>query len=206
MNYPDDFINKILCGDCLEVMKGIPDKSIDLVLTDPPYPREFLPLWSTLSKESARILKEAHYCVSYSGQMFLPEVLTRMTEYLKYRWCVALLHAQTQIVWPVKHFAGWKPILLFQNGGDGKESHKIRKDVFENRETSGKRFHKWGQPESESTDLILQYEGMNILDPFAGSGTTLVAAKRLGRKAIGIEISEKYCRIAIDRLRQKELF
>jgi len=35
--YPDDFINKIICGDCLKVMKGIPDKSVDLVLTDPPY-------------------------------------------------------------------------------------------------------------------------------------------------------------------------
>ena len=37
MNYPNDYINKIICGDCLEVMKGIPDKSIDLVLTSPPY-------------------------------------------------------------------------------------------------------------------------------------------------------------------------
>jgi DNA modification methylase len=37
LNYPDDFINKIICGDCLEVMKDIPDKSIDMILTDIPY-------------------------------------------------------------------------------------------------------------------------------------------------------------------------
>jgi len=37
LKYPEDFINKVICGDCLEVMKYIPDKSVDLVLTDPPY-------------------------------------------------------------------------------------------------------------------------------------------------------------------------
>ena len=37
MKYPDDFINKIICGDCLEVMKEMPDKCVDLVLTDPFY-------------------------------------------------------------------------------------------------------------------------------------------------------------------------
>ena len=37
MIWPTDYLNKVLCGDCLEVMKGIPDKSVDLVLTDPPY-------------------------------------------------------------------------------------------------------------------------------------------------------------------------
>jgi site-specific DNA-methyltransferase (adenine-specific) len=61
-------------------------------------------------------------------------------------------------------------------------------------------------PEAIMKKIIAVTAGNRIFDPFAGSGTTLVAAKSLGRKAIGVEISERYCRIAIDRLRQRELF
>ena len=68
--------------------------------------------------------------------------------------------------------------------------------------------HLTQKPEPLMSELVTLFtdEGELILDPFAGSGTTLVAAKRLGRKAIGIEREEKYCEIAAKRCAQGSLF
>jgi len=66
--------------------------------------------------------------------------------------------------------------------------------------------HITGKPASLCIDIIKTTPKFQlILDPFMGSGTTLVAAKKLGRKAIGIEIEEKYCEIAVRRLQQETL-
>ena len=65
--------------------------------------------------------------------------------------------------------------------------------------------HPCQEPLSLFKDIILPL-GDIILDPFAGSGTTCVAAKQLGRKYIGIDISREYCNIAEQRLAQEELF
>ena len=79
--------------------------------------------------------------------------------------------------------------------------HKSTKDVLAFQ-------HPATFPEALARDHILSWsnEGDIVLDPFSGSGTTTKMAKELGRKAIGIEIEERYCEIAANRLRQEVLF
>lgn len=76
------------------------------------------------------------------------------------------------------------------------------------KQDTAKRVHPTQKPIDLFKALIADHSDPDalILDPYAGSGTTLLAAKELGRKAIGIEISRAYCDIAIKRLRQEVLF
>ena len=101
-----------------------------------------------------------------------------------------------------EHGRQWEAIAFFPL-----EDHEFIKripDVIHLRKT-GNNLH----PTEKPVDLIKTLIGSNIgdliLDPFLGSGTTAVAAKQLGRNFIGIEISEKYVKIAKERLRQEVL-
>ena len=183
-------------GDFEEVFKDIPDGSIDCIITDPPYPKEFIDVWSKLSRVAKRVLKPNGYCVSYSGQMYLPEVINRMNENLDYYWTFAVYHeGQTQIVNGINLMCRWKPVLIFQNGK--KKIENTFQDYFisEQREKNG---HDWQQSKSGVAYLIEMFtkKGDTILEPFAGSGTTIIAAREKGRNVIAAEIDEKTYNIA----------
>ena len=183
-------------GDFEEVFADLPDGSIDCIITDPPYPYEFIEVWSKLSRFAKRVLKPNGFCIAYSGQMYLPEVMQRMSENLDYYWTFAVYHeGQTQIVNGINLMCRWKPVLIFQNGK--KKISNTFEDYFisNKREKNG---HDWQQSKSGVSYLIEMFTKPmdTILEPFAGSGTTIIAAYEKKRKILAAEINEETYNIA----------
>jgi len=183
-------------GDFEHVFADIPDGSVDCIITDPPYPFEFIKCWTKLSRFAKRVLKPHGYCIAYSGQMHLPEVMKRMSAHLDYYWTFAVYHeGQTQIVNGVNLICRWKPVLVFQNGKRKIENTFQDYFISEQREKNG---HDWQQSKSGVGYLVEMFtnEGDLICEPFAGSGTTLIVAKAKNRNVIGAEIDEETYNIA----------
>ena len=107
-----------------------------------------------------------------------------------------------------RHAWGFKtflPVLFY--GKDPGLYFGARPNVIQSSETVRPNGHPCPKPIGWMKWLVgrVSLDGETVIDPFAGSGTTLVAAKQLGRKAIGIELEERYCEIAANRLRQEVL-
>lgn len=89
-------------GDFREVLADLEDESVALVLTDPPYPAEFLPLWSDMAELAARVLIPGGSLLAYSGQGNLPNVIHRLSEHLRYWWTLSLQHGHGSATgWPL---------------------------------------------------------------------------------------------------------
>lgn len=190
----------IRCGNFISVLDDIPDNSLDIIITDPPYPFEFIQSWSDLSLFAGKKLKENGFCIAYSGQTNLVEVINRMSENLSYYWTFALIHSgNKQLINHRNIFCGWKPLLVFQNGL--KKREYPCEDIITG---SGleKEYHRWQQAEAELVPIIEHFTkpGNTICDPFLGGGTTAVVSYELKRKFIGAEIDEGQFNIAKKRI------
>jgi len=206
--YPDDFINKVICGDCLEVMKHIPDGAVDLVVTDPPYnvginygektndnKEDFIKWISPIFKELRRISKTTLITTGHYR-------LADYAEIEKWKWLIAW-HKPASIKRSPVGFTNFEPIALWGKGSNG------HVDIFQAPIVvdDGLNDHPCPKPIRWARYQLKMFPKAKIIfDPFLGSGTTAVACKQLGRKFIGIEINPDYCKIAEDRLRQEELF
>jgi len=173
----------IYCADYKDVLPV----SADVVITDPPYINQSND-WFTLA--------------GCDRVVFTPGI-DNIGIYPQPKW-VLCWHKPSGISYSrVGGFNQWEPVYVYGN------KYKFGQDYFYqiplNFSQGPERQHIHPKPISLWSWLIQgsSNEGETILDPFLGSGTTAVCAKKLGRKCTGIEISEKYCEIAVKRLAQE---
>lgn len=191
-------------ADIRSGLEMIADNSVDYIITDPPYPKEYIPLYADLSRLAARVLKPGGSMIVMVGQSYLPEVIEQLGQDMQYHWCLSYLTpgGQSPQLWNKRTNTFWKPLLWYVKGTYAGDyiGDVVKSPVNEN----DKRFHEWGQSLGGMLDIIERFTnpGDIILDPFLGGGTTGVAAVQMGRKFIGVDIEQKNVDIAEQRIKE----
>jgi len=215
-------LNSVNQGDCLEVMKGIPDKSIDSIIVDPPYGIDYQSAWSSdRTRWKKKILNDKTPFITWTDEAFriLKDdsgllCFTRWDTEQQFRDALTKsgFKCKQQIIWDkVVHgmgdlkgdFASQHENIIFATKGRFIFKGKRPKSIFRfQRVTSDKLVHPNEKPIELLEALVnaITIENDLVLDCFAGAGTTGVACKNLNRNFILIEQDENYCKIANSRL------
>lgn len=268
----ENYVNKITQGNCLEVMAEMPESSIDLVCTSPPYGvnidydvyddnttheeyMDFSKKWLTAAyrvlKDDGRICLNLPYEINIQdrgGRIYLSAEIWMLMKEIGYGWfglvdlneksshrskttawgswmsasCAYIYNPKETLILAYKKspkklnkgISQWASKTIEIDSGDGILKKKITYDEPDKKEFMKLVFGQWDYfadtksltKATFSSDIpanaikILTYRDDIVLDPFTGSGTTCLSAKILGRKYIGIELSETYANIARDRV------
>ncbi len=208
-------------GDCLQIMPTFLAESFDLVLTDPPYLVNYQGRWDAprriivgddnagwlrpIFEEVFRVLKPDSLCVSFYGwphaDLFVgtwKEIGFRLVSHLAF----------VKNVWGLGRFSRGQheTAYLLAKGNPLIPAETISDTIEWEREQNA--FHPNQKPVTALYPLLQAYapESGVVLDPFMGSGSTLRAAKDFGLQAVGIEIEERFCRLAAAVMGQEVLF
>lgn len=183
----------------------VTDNSIDLVFTDPPYAKEYLPCYEWLAREAARVLKPGGFVFAMAGGMYLDKIYAMFSamQELKYFWEFHhKSNGDAPYIWPKKVVAKSKVILCYCKGDGAPRTNVI--SIFESAKES-KRWHEWGQDIESARYYIdcFSKPGDLVCDPFLGGGTSAIACMALKRKFIGFDIDAEALKISQDRIAGK---
>jgi len=195
----------IIHGDCREILPEL--EPVDLVLTDPPYNVGLQYGEHNDSMDDTQWLEWAsawfHPC--RESKTLLITGQGRLAHYARiepWKWLLQWWKPAAMGRSPVG-FNNWEPIAMWGKGSNAGLPDVIRAVIH----SHDKCDHPCPKPYYWAEGQLARFPNAEtVLDPFLGSGTTLRACKDLGRRGIGIEIEERYCEIAANRLRQEVLF
>lgn len=170
----------------------VPDNSVSLIMTDPPYHEKYLPLFGDLSKHAARVLRDGGSLITYAGHFNIGKVINMMeSQGLKFHWIISVVHSgPSASVFGRKILVGWKPMLWFTKGDyKGPFVRDLIKSEFQ-----GKELHEWAQSTVEADYYIkhITIENDIVYDPFLGQGTFGISAVKQNRQFIGCEIDKDH--------------
>lgn len=214
--YSDEWAT-IYHGDCREILPQL--QPVDLVLTDPPY---------GVRLSSGRAGQHGDCTIVGDADCSLRDEVLQMMHF-QGAYVFGSPKAQKPagwkavLIWDKGEHVGmgnlqvpWKPnfeeIYILGSGFMGRRDsgilrfHAVAGTVGSGEKGTTARWHPTEKPVDLLRYLLRKHPAGCVLDPFMGSGTTLRAAKDLGMRSIGIEIEEKYCEIAVKRLKQESLF
>jgi DNA modification methylase len=244
-----DYLNQIICGDAAGTIRLLPDDSIDIVITSPPYnfghayaqdDHDDTREWNIYFERLREIWKECYRVLKPGGRIAV-NVQPLFSDYVPTHHIISsqLLDLgflwKAEIIWEKNNYNAkytawgswkspsmpylkytWEFIEVFD-----KETHKKAGDRNKI-DITDKEFKEWviGKwsfpPETRMKDYshpamfpeelprrlmkLFSYQGDIVLDPFNGAGTTTLVAWKLGRRFVGIEISQEYCTRALERI------
>lgn len=244
---PEALTNQIICGDSLDVLRGFPDNSVDLIFTSPPYnfgleydQQDDAHQWQTYFDRLFAIFDECIRVLKYGGRIVV-NVQPLFSDYIPSHHLISNFFLQRKMIWKgeilweknnynCKYTAWgswkspsnpylkytWEFLEVFAKGTLKKSGEPQNADM------TADEFKKWvvakwsiaperdmkkyGHPAMFPEELavrvikLFSFVGDVVLDPFNGAGTTTAVAQKLGRKFVGIDISEEYCEAARKRL------
>ena len=211
-------------GDCLKLMRAIPDASVDMILTDPPYGMDLTPQRKSGKFHGVKIANDAtlDWTDKFFTQCFRVVMKNSASIFFCSHHCVsefitsakrAGFKIKNLLVWDKGQFGmggNWRPchelVLICTRGRFVTHSNNLRTILEFKKVHHSRSLHPTEKPIPLLEHLIREpaYDPQVILDPFMGSGTTGVACVNSGRRFIGMEMDAGYFEIARERISQAQ--